>query len=162
MRHPGVTGVGKFIAKRTSQAASLGELQSALRDVMVKGTTRADLEDIWESVLDMAKGQNQWAIQVVFERILGKAAVGQAATIADSAVSDEMTRRIDAMTDQELEAAAALAMKIHGDQAALTHQTEGDALVIDGSFEPGPGPRDEGAVRVFREVEEPGRDEEEG
>lgn len=157
MRNPGVPGVGKFIAKRASQAASLGELQSALRDVMVKGTTRADLEDIWESVLDMAKGQNQWAIQVVFERILGKAAVGQAATIADSAVSDEMTRRIESMTDQELEAAAALAMKIHGGQAALPHLTEGDDSVIDGTWSDGPG-----GVRDLAEGEEPGEAGEKG
>lgn len=160
MRHPEVNGVGKFIAKRSSQAASVGELQAALRDVMVKGTTRADLEDIWDSVLDMAKGQNQWAIQIVFDRILGKAAVGQAATIADSAVSDEMTRRIDAMTEQELEAAAALAMKIHGDQAALPHLTEGEPRVIDGTAVP--GLRDEGEVRDSGEEQEPGWGEEEG
>lgn len=128
------------IRKRSNQAASLGELQSVLRDVMVRGTTRDDLEDIWDSLLDMAKGQNQWAIQVVFERILGKAAVGQAATIADSAMSAQVTKRIEEMTEEELQTAVALSMKIHGDQGALPHhpkETDDDAIDVSADWRPG-------------------------
>ena len=150
--------MGGEIRKRGPNPASLGELQAVLRDVMVKGTTREDLEDVWASLLDMAKGQNQWAIQVLFERILGKAAVGATATIADTAVSEEITRRIEGMTDEELRQAAELSVKIHGQQSLPLP----DGGAHDGVIVYNPAPWGGAGVREADQVEEPGGPEEPG